>query len=197
VTDFVTKFLAKDLGSLENLSLVCNCEVPTSDASPLPKLKYLKLAFRAELDPQYVRRWFLAIEGQDIIDLRDVHLSSGHHYSELETVFEAIRDHPNAIDLEFDQIVSNDWAEFSCSIRVPPGRKLKSEDENGDDKDNGDDDEDKDKVDDEDDDEDDNNDEEGGVDSEEMLDVLHRDFEKFMAGEMEWTLNRALQWFFD
>jgi hypothetical protein len=146
--------------------------VPSADTVPLPNLKLLKLDSDARLDHQLVRRWLLSMDKLETIELAGVWLSrKGYH--NWRYVFEAIRDHSNAIYLDFDQITSNDWTEFSCGTLVPAKHKSNDpppepdvveleEEENGKD----------------------------------MLMDLDKNFEKYMAGHIAWNSSKPLVWFF-
>ncbi|KAF1813384.1 hypothetical protein P152DRAFT_473113 [Eremomyces bilateralis CBS 781.70] len=163
--DLVTHILAKDLDSLKSLKLDCIYEVPTSDAAPLPKLKHLSLVYAAHLDPKHVRSWFLSMEGLECIDFSGVSFWNSPG-SDWGYVFEAIRDHPSAITLDFENIISYGWGEFLAHTRVLPGRELEDlpREINGSDI---------------------NEEGEGDeVDVEQMLSELDVDFEEFVAGRL-------------
>jgi hypothetical protein len=170
--DLVAKILVKSLDSLKILKLKCSCEVPPADAAPLPKLEYLKLASPAILEQHPGTKWILGMESLGYIDFTSIGLRKP--YCDWRYIFEAIRDHPNSIKLDFDSIISNDWTEFSTQIRVPRGQN--PEDlpiERGEASLNGD------------------------EDPDQLLMELDEDFEKYMAGRIAWTSSRALEWFFD
>jgi hypothetical protein len=115
--DFVGKAVSmltsKSQVSLNNLFLEGYGGWPAKDTAPLPKLEVLEL--QMAIRPVPFTTCLSTMKNLKSLTLRDCHLYSytANRYADWRIVMDAIRNHPNDIQLEFEQIITNSAAEMS------------------------------------------------------------------------------------
>lgn len=85
------------------------------EAVALPKLQILELG-ELSLQPTAFAALLENAKSLRFLKMTSTHVDTG--YEEWRIIFDAIRDHQNEMELEFYQIISNDWTEFSFRATV-------------------------------------------------------------------------------